>query len=322
MLKVGLVGIGGMGFVHFNAYKNMDDCKIVAVADVRTDMAKEKAADESINIYPSIDEMIANEELDIIDICTPSYLHADISIKALESGANVICEKPMTLNSADAERVIEAAKKSDKKFMIAHVVRFMTPYAYLADEIKKGELGELLRLDMKRISSIPLWSWENWMRDYSKSGGTPMDLTIHDIDYVQSILGQPDEVRGRYYKMNDNNDYVLSELVYGNTVVTAEGTWFNCDIPFDASYRAVFSNGWIALKDGKVYKNGEVVELEQGETSEDTGINLSGADGYATEIRYFVECVKTNIQPSFVTPESSKASVELIERIIKNSSVM
>lgn len=322
MFKVALIGIGGMGGHHFNVYKGIEDCKVVAVADVRTDMAKEKVNDESVHIYSDMDDLLANETVDMVDICTPSYMHADMSIKALQMGINTLSEKPMTINSADAERIIEAAEKSDAKFMVAHVVRFMAPYAYLADEIKKGEMGELLRLDMKRVGGVPRWSWEDWMRDCKKSGGTPIDLSIHDIDFVQSVLGQPDEVNGVYHKMNNDNDFIVANMTFGKTVVSTEGTWYNYDLPFDASFRAVFQNGYIQLKDNKLYKNGEEVELNAEDEHIDSGINVSGTDGYATEIKYFIDCVKNNVSPDFVSPESSKASVSLVERIIKNSIVL
>ena len=78
--------------------------------------------------------------------------------------------------------------------MVAHVVRFMKPYAYLAEEIRKGEIGKLLRIDFRRISSVPNWSWNDWMRDEERSGGVGMDLSIHDIDFAQSVLGLPKEV--------------------------------------------------------------------------------------------------------------------------------
>lgn len=322
MFKVALIGIGGMGGHHFNVYKGIEGCKVVAVADVRTDMAKEKVNDESVHIYSDMDDLLANETVDMVDICTPSYMHADMSIKALQMGINTLSEKPMTVNSADAERIIEAAEKSDAKFMVAHVVRFMAPYAYLADEIKKGGMGELLRLDMKRVGGIPRWSWEDWMRDCKKSGGTPIDLSIHDIDFVQSVLGQPDKINGVYHKMNNDNDFIVANMTFDKTVVSTEGTWYNCDLPFDASFRAVFQNGYIQLKDNKLYKNGEEVELNAADEHIDSGINVSGTDGYATEIKYFIDCVKNNVSPDFVSPESSKASVSLVERIIENSIIL
>ena len=323
MIRVGLVGIGGMGNSgHFKNYQRLEDVKVVAVADVRTDMAKEKVADDSINIYSSIDELLASEKVDVIDICTPSYMHCEMSIKALNYGAHVLCEKPMSLSSSETAKIIEAAEKSGILFMTAHVVRFMKPYMYLKSVVESKELGNLVRLDMKRLSSIPLWSWDDWMRDVNRSGGTPIDLSIHDLDFVQYLFGEPKEVSGIYRKLSDNNDYIVSNLIYDNFTVSAEGTWYNAKIPFEASFYAIFTDGFLQFKGGKVYKNGEEINLDLEKTQEDMGINISNTDGWYSEIEYFINCVKTNTKPQIVTPESSQASVKLVERILENVTII
>jgi len=318
MINVGLVGIGGMGGVHYNAYKNIAGAKVVAVADVRVDMAREKTAGDGVNVYATIDELLANEKVDMIDICTPSYMHTEMAERALLAGCHTLCEKPMSISSEDTTRVIKTAEKMGKSFMTAHVVRFMNPYKYLRSVIESGELGKPVHIDMQRLSSVPKWSWENWMRDVKKSGGTPMDLSIHDIDFVYSVFGEPKSVNGVYFELKDNNDYIVSNLVYDGFSVTATGAWYNADIAFNANYFAVFEKGFVKLVGGKVYKNGELVDLNTAaaEMSEDTGINISGVDGYAGEIEYFVDCITRGVQPVKVTPESSEGSVKLVERIV------
>ena len=320
MLKVGLVGIGGIGNVHFNAYKGIADAEVVAVADVRVEMAKQKTEGTGARVYSSLDELLKNEKVDIIDICTPSYLHMEMAEAALLAGCHVICEKPMSISSADTERVIKIAKQSGKAFMIAQVVRFMKPYVYLRWVIESGVLGKPVHFDMKRISKIPMWSYEDWIRDFSKSGGAPFDLSIHDLDFIYSIFGEPKSVNGIYQKLNENNDYIVSNLVYDSFSATVTGAWHNAEIPFNAGYYAVFEKGTVKLDGGKVYKNEVEVDLES--TDEDlngeTGINIKGTDGYADEIEYFVSCVKSGALPDKVTPESSQGSVRLVERILEN----
>ena len=321
MIKVGLVGIGGMGGVHYNAYKSISGAEVVAVADVRVDMAKEKTAGDGVRVYATLDELLANESLDMIDICTPSYLHTAMAEHALLSGCHVLSEKPMSISSKDTTRVIKTAEKTGKSFMTAHVVRFMNPYKYLQSVIESGELGKPVHFDMQRLSHVPEWSWEDWMRDLDKSGGTPIDLSIHDIDFVYSVFGEPKSVNGVYQKLENNNDYIVSNLVYDGFSVTATGAWYNADIPFNASYFAVFERGFVKLADGVVYKNGEAVDLNvaANEVSENTGINISGVDGYAGEIEYFVDCITRGVKPEKVTPESSEGSVKLVERILASA---
>ncbi len=319
MIQVALVGIGGMGAIHYNAYSDLAGVKVIAVADVRPDMAREKVQDESVHIYASLEELLEYETPDVVDICTPSYLHAELSVYALERGCHVLCEKPMSLSSKETSAMIAAAEASGKFFMTAHVVRFMENYKYLRSVIESGELGKPVHFDMKRLSGIPLWSWEDWMRDLSKSGGTPIDLSIHDLDFIQDIFGQPKSVSGVYHKMNQNFDFITSQLLYDGFDITVTGGWFDNSIPFRAEYLAIFEKGYVELASGKLVKNGEPVTIEIGKTSDDTGINLTGADGYSDEIAYFIECVKENKKPVRVTPKSSEDSVKLVERILANS---
>ena len=314
-MKVGLIGIGGMGFVHFNCYKKMEGIEI-AVADIRVDMAKDKIKDDSIPVYSSYEEMVECEKPDFVDICTPSYMHADMAVYALEHGLHVLCEKPMSINSSEAQRMIDAKEKSGKLLMIAHVVRFMSPYVYLKSVIDSCELGKPVHVIMHRLSEAPKWSWENWMLNTDKSGGVTLDLSIHDIDFMQYVFGEPKSISATYRDLQGDSNYVSSTFCFDGFTVDTVGGWYNAAIPFRAEYLAVFENGYIESKGGKLVKNGNEVSLELGQTSEDTGINLSGADGYADEIAYFIDCIKNNRRPERVTPESSCYSVELVEKIL------
>ena len=320
MFKIALIGIGGMGNVHFNAYRRMKNAEVIAVCDVRVDMAKEKTKDTNAKIYASLDELLENEKPDVVDICTPSYMHTEMAIKALNAGCHVLSEKPMSISSADTAKVIETAKKVGKHFMTAHVVRFMAPYVYLANVVKSGELGAPVHFDMTRISSIPRWSWEDWMRDVNKSGGAPIDLSIHDLDFIYSIFGEPKAVNGIYKKLEGNNDYITSNLVYDGFSATVMGAWYNANIRFNASYRAIFENGDIEYEHGKLRKCGELVDLKvKEENVSETDINIPRADGYADEIEYFLDCIERDIPNDKVSPESSEGIVKLIEKIIENT---
>ena len=314
-MKVGLIGIGGMGNVHFNCYKKIDGMEI-AVADIRVDMAKEKTKDESIPVYASYEEMIKAEKPDFVDICTPSYMHTDMAVKAMELGCHVLCEKPMSINSDEAQRMIDAKEKYGKLLMTAHVVRFMAPYVYLKSVVDSGELGKPVHIIMHRLSEAPKWSWENWMLDTNKSGGVTLDLSVHDIDFMQYVFGQPKSLEASYHDLKNNSNYVSSTFFYDGFSVQTVGAWYNASVPFHAEYLAVFENGFVESKGGKVIKNGQEVSLEVGETSENTGINLSGADGYLDEINYFISCINNGKNPERVLPESSLTSVKLVEEIL------
>lgn len=320
MKKVALIGIGGMGFVHYNAYKKIEGATVIAVADPRVDMAKEKIGEDDVKVYASIQELFANEKPDMVDVCTPSYMHADLSIYAMEQGCDVLCEKPMSVSEEDTARIIEAQERTGKTFMVAHVVRFMAPYVYLKSVIDSGELGKPVHIQMKRISTVPRWSWEDWMRKPEKSGGAPIDLSIHDIDFAQYAFGAPKTVSGVYKVMTADDSYLVSNLVYDDFAVTIIGAWYAAEIPFNASYTAIFENGSVISEGGKLTKNGETVDLAVSDVgTKDTGINISATDGYSEEIAYFVRCLEAGKKPDMVTPVSSQNSVKLAYEIMANS---
>ena len=317
-MKVGLIGLGGMGFVHFNCYKKMAGVEI-AVAEIRVDMAKDKIKDDSIPVYSSYEEMIEKENPDFVDVCTPSYLHTDMTVYALEHGKHVICEKPMSISSDEAKRMIEASERTGNLLMTAHVVRFMSPYVYLKSVVDSGELGQPVHVIMHRLSETPKWSWENWMLDGEKSGHVTLDLSIHDIDFAQYVFGEPKSITAVYKEMKNNDNFISTNMIYDGFSVQTVGGWYNASIPFHAEYTAVFENGYVESRGGKVTKNGKEVSFDVKETSEDTGINLSGADGYSDEITYFMDCINNGRKPARVSPESSLRSVELVEEILKKA---
>lgn len=341
-LKVALIGIGGMGYCHYCCYDRIKGAEIVAVCDVREDMAKEKILSRATllkeagkiekdaplpRVYGDLETLLAKEKIDVADICTPTYLHAEMAIKCLEKGVHVLCEKPMTLTAREAETVLAAAEKSGKKFMAAHVVRFMSPYVYLRKTIESGQYGKLQRLDMKRLSSIPTWSWEDWMRCEEKSGGVGLDLSVHDLDFVFSVLGEPQQKSAVFRPVKNNSSFIASTLLYGEeskfagACVTCEASWYNAEIPFCAEFFAVFDNGYLRLQGGVLTDNGKTVTFDSAAKKQDLGINVSGDDAYTEEIAYFLSCVKNNMPITYVTPESALQTVRLTRELIKNAVV-
>ena len=325
MLKVGIVGLGGISKVHLDGYRELEGVKLVAAADVRADEAPraELARELGAKIYKSLDEMLQNEKLDMLDICTPTPYHLDMAKRALSLGLNVLLEKPMCRTSAECLELAELAKGSKGKLMVAHVVRFMKPYAYLASVVKSGELGRPVHIMMRRLSAVPRWSWQDWMVGNEISGGCPLDLSIHDIDFVYSVFGEPKAVTGSYRPFSAKegfgaNEYISSELIYDGMSVNIYGGFYDTDIPFTADYVAIFEGGRVELKDGKVYKCGEEVNLDEAVagSGEGTGINISSSGAYTAEIAYFTDCIEKDKAPDFITPESSMGSVKLVERIL------
>lgn len=315
-MRVAIVGVGGMGTHHFNIHRNMNDTTLVAACDLNIDQLKDKARGTEIHLYTDYYEMLEKEKPDVVDVSTPTYLHAEHAIAAMRAGAHVICEKPMALSTEQAQQIISVSKQTGKTFMAAHVVRFMGAYAYLENVIRSKKYGAPLKIYMRRISGTPLWSYDGWMLDKERSGHVCLDLMIHDIDFMQNIFGLPLDISGAQYEMNKLTNYISANYIYNGFSVSIESGWFKTNIPFDADYYAIFEEGYVKLKDGTIIDNGNTVDLDRRDVIENTGINISNADGYAQEIRHFIDCIKNGTSPS-ITPESSAQSVALVEKTLK-----
>ena len=193
MIKVGLIGIGGMGGVHYNAYKTISGAEVVAVADVRVDMAREKTAGDGVNVYATLDELLANEKVDMIDICTPSYLHTAMAERALLAGCHVLCEKPLAQKVEDCYAMIEAAKRNNVKFMTGQVARKSPGFVKAKELVASGAIGDLFFVESEYAHDYqflePLWRKDPVNLRYSIIGGG-----CHAIDLLRWIAGDPEKV--------------------------------------------------------------------------------------------------------------------------------
>lgn len=308
-----------MGGVHLGVYKGMKDIELVALCDIRMGMLEKKAAGLSARLYADIDEMLAAEKPDMVDICTPTYLHVEMAIKAMEAGAHVLSEKPMALNGKEADLLLDAIKRTGKRYMTAQVVRFMNAYVYLRGLIESKKHGKLESLTMQRFSPTPMWSWDNWFTDEKRSGHVALDLMIHDVDYMQSVLGEPREIVGVYHPMINYTNYAFANYIYDDCAVSVETGWYNDQkLTFVAAFKAVFENGNLILKNGQLFENNEIVDFAGTEKIGETGINISDVDGYAGEIKYFIDCIKNETPNEKITPESAAATIKLIERTLNS----
>jgi predicted dehydrogenase len=237
----------------------------------------------------------------------------------MEFGCHVLSEKPMALNSEDCETLLAAIKRTGKRYMTAQVVRFMNAYKYLRGVIESGKYGKLESLAMRRYSQAPLWSWENWFMDEKKSGFVALDLMIHDMDYMQSVFGEPRDIVGVYHDMAGNyTNFAFANYIYDGFAVSIETGWYNEQtVRFGADFKAIFEHGSLILKDGELYDNNEKVDFSNTDKVGDTGINISNVDGYAGEIKYFIDCINSQQPAEMVTPESAAATITLVERTLK-----
>lgn len=318
MLKVGLIGCGFMGAMHANCYNNIKDATVVAVADVRREKAEELAKLSGAEIYASGKELIEKADVDVIDICLPTYLHAEHALLAMDKVKYVFVEKPVTLTVAEGKALIEKAEKTGAQVQVGQVIRFWDEYVELAKIVKSGKYGKIVNANFRRLSPIPTWGWQDWLFDISKSGGAGQDLHVHDIDYVLSLFGEPKQFFSAKSTLGRENDYVSTLMKYDDFVVSVEGTWaLPTTYPFTATFRVVFEKAVLENADGKLmcYTDAgaeqvaiEKVQLEGGVS----GGNVSDLGGYYNELVYFCDKAAKGEKIEQATAKDAVASLEFL----------
>ncbi len=317
MLRVGILGTGGISGAHVRGWQSVEDAQITALCDIRPEQMEKYDGLGAVK-YTDADEMLEKERLDILDICLPTYLHVEYSLKALERGIHVLCEKPVSLRAEDVEDIYEAAQRNGVRFMAAQVVRFWPEYAALKEICESGKYGKLLSGSMSRLGVYPRWSRE-WYLDESLSGLVPFDLHIHDVDFLVYAFGKPERTVVHRSKRPEQ-DYLSVVYEYDGFFVTAEASWYAAPYPFQYSFRFQFEHALAALENGKmtVYEeNGGGREITFG--GEATGgiaeLGLPSADAYGNEIRYFAECVREKKPVEKVTQESLETVIRILSSL-------
>lgn len=324
MVKIGIVGIGGIGTVHYNNYLHIDGCKVIA-AVCHSEQSKEKARVLNLTPYNDIASMVKNEDIDVIDICTPTYLHKEHVIESLNHGKHVIVEKPIALHKKDAEEMFDLADEKNLFLFVAQVVRFAKESEILYEAVKNGKYGKPLDGYFERITGRPQWVKDGWLFDKDKSGVLPFDLHVHDLDLIISLFGKPKSFTftncGR--AEIDYKEQYRFNYVFENMNVTAEAAWFNANYPFRARWRVYFEKGLIENDGGKVvlYRPDEEPFYYQPEeeVSVSTGINLPVTGMFYRELSHFVSCIEKGIPSDRVSRDQIITGVDIMEKIVNRS---
>ena len=323
MIKVGLIGCGFMGNMHANCYKNIEGVKLVAVADLRREKAEEIA--DGATIYSDGIDLINNADVDVIDICLPTYLHAKYALMAMDKVKYLFVEKPVTLTNAEAQELIEKSKQTGCNVQVGQVIRFWDEYVELKKIIESGKYGKVINANFRRISPKPGWGWENWLSDVTRSGGAAQDLHIHDTDYVLSVFGEPESFTSIKNAVGEENSYINTIMKYKDFVVGVEGTWeLPGTHPFEATFRVVFENATVENAGGKFicYTNegASEIKIEKIELSGGyKGGNISDLGGYYNELVYFTNAVKNGSKIEKATLTDASKSLAFVLKEIANA---
>ena len=195
-IRVGIIGCGKIAQVrHIPEYTANPDAEIIGLYDMNLDRARELAAKLGCRAYDTVDELLSDPTIDAVSVCAANVAHAEISIKALDAGKHVLCEKPMAVNLQECEAMVEAAKRNGKNVMIGQNQRFAKAHAKAKELIAQGAIGKVLTFRTTFGHGGPeTWSIDpgksTWFFDKSKAAmGAMADLGIHKTDMIQYLLG-------------------------------------------------------------------------------------------------------------------------------------
>ena len=332
MVRIGIVGAGKIcQGPHMGAYDKIANAEIVAICDIDENKLNNlKNRYPNANYYTDYKEMIENEELDAVDICTPNNYHSIVAIYALNKGLNVICEKPDAINASEAEKMKEAAEKSGKTLMVIRNNRYRPSTKYLKKYIADGKMGEIYagRCGWIRRRGIP--GWGGWFTDKEQSGGGPLiDLGVHIIDLAMYLMGNPKPVTvsgSTYLKFPhtshskiDVEDLAMGFIRFDNgACLQIEFSWasnIECDQMF------------VELRGEKSGTRVSCIDRKFDIFTEEYGSNVTikpSCDDYncmphhEANIRHFIDVINGRCAPDF-TPEQGVNMVKILEAIYKSA---
>ncbi len=322
-INVGVVGLGFMGLTHINAYRKIEGVRIVAVCDavrqpvngVLAGVAGNVAGSDTVDLgasvraYTSIDDLLADEEVDLVDLCVPTPMHVPQTLAALRAGKHVICEKPLARTSEQSRLIVEAAQAAKTLFMPAMCMRFWPGWAWLKQLKDEGTYGAILTARFRRVSAPPGWSRDSYFKG-GDSGGALFDLHVHDTDFVQFLFGRPTAVFSTgVSRFSGAIDHVVTQyMVPGGATVYSEGSWLLAS-GFAMSYTVMFEHATVDYDGAR----GEAALQVWQEGKEPQVIVPEGPDGYVGELQHLIEAIRTGQAPTIVTAEDGLSAVEICE---------
>jgi len=318
-VNVAVVGLGFMGVTHLRAYQQIPGARIVAVCDAsrfpvngvlpgvagNIGQPDDVHLGAQVKVFRKFDELLADPEIELVDLCTPTPLHAEQAIAALKAGKHVLCEKPLARSSAEGRETLNVAESSPGFLMPAMCMRFWPGWNWLKQAVKEKTYGAILAARFRRVSEMPAWSSSG-----AHAGGALFDLHIHDTDFVNFLFGRPASVfsSGVTDAAGSINHVVTQYNFPGGPAVYAEGSWLLAK-GFNMAYTLHCER---ATLDYDLSRGAEAMQItEHGQSLR--SIQSSEPDGYSAEIRYLIECVSQRRQPAIVTARDGLTALEICE---------
>lgn len=299
---VGVVGLGRIGKIHAEIFSfRVPNAKLVAVSDVVKSICREVGEKLNVKWYTNYEKMLKDNEIDAVVICTPTFLHKEMIIRAAEEGKHILCEKPLTVTSSEAKECVEKVRRANVIFQIGYMRRFDYAYKKAKERIMKGEIGKpIIFIGIARDPSPP----PGWAADPKLSGGIFLDMLSHDFDIARWLMNS--ELDTVYVR---GGNYIYNEIKEKGDldVVAIEFTFSNDTIGFiHGSRKSVFGYDLrteVLGTEGTIYIGSTADTLFS--IGKKEGIIYYGIewffkrfyDAYVEEDRHFIECILNNKKP-------------------------
>ncbi len=311
-MNIGIIGTGFMGTTHAHAWANTGATIVGFLADPPSD-AEVLARQYGAKACSDLSELLSLAE--VVDICAPTHLHAEMAICAAKAGKHVVCEKPLALTVEQGEAMIRACRAAHVRLFVAHVVRYFPEYKLAAVQVHAGAIGRVATAEYRRLSYRPKKPTGNWFLDEAKSGGILLDLMIHDFDIARWIAGDVATVYAKKISSFDKN----SPIDYGEVILThvsgalshISGAWAYPPPVFRTGFE-IAGDGGLIQHDSEAESPIEVLLHQEKGKAPDVGLPTSplAESPYDIEIADFYRCLQMGTEP-FVHAEDGLAALKI-----------
>ncbi|MEI7849489.1 MAG: Gfo/Idh/MocA family oxidoreductase [Chloroflexota bacterium] len=319
-MKVGIVGVGFMGSIHAAGWAETGAELIGFVAET-VEEAAGLAQQYNVKIYPDLAAMLP--DVDVVDLCTPTHLHRDMTLQAAAAGKDIVCEKPLARTSQQALEMIQACRKAGVQLLVAHVVRFFNQYALAKASVAYGEIGKPGVIRLSRGSFRPKKPTGNWLVDEVKSGGILMDLMIHDYDYARWIAGDVESVFAKKVTSGHPDapiDYGLVILKHRSGALShIAGAWAYPPPTFRTHIEIAGDAGLIEFDSAD---SAPILNLIASGSADAPDVGLPSSpvseSPYTTQLKEFYAVLRGEKEPR-VLAEDGMASVQIAEAALESA---
>jgi predicted dehydrogenase len=306
-----------MGSTHAKALATIPDVEIAGIYGQSEKRAKPLAEELGTAWTTDLEKLIDDPAVDAIDICLPGPQHRAVTELAIAAGKHVLLEKPITLLVEDADALVELAGKTDRVFMVAHVLRFWPEYMELQRLATSGEYGEPVQGLAYRRQAFPAWS--SLFSQSELTGGAVIDMMIHDYDALNWVFGDPTAVvaRGVRNPRSGGYDQVQVMIEYENGWAQVDGGMMMPEsYPFTSSLQVLCETGALEYN---FQAGGRSVEMGTGRNElrlfpnegDPSQITVEQADAYAAEVAYWIDCVRSGTPATRATPADARTALRV-----------